>query len=1051
MSRRRKDEDPRPLAGAQIDVEEEPKAEEQAAAPDRWAFRKDDDYVAPKSDAPTEMHESYIPGTREAAESRSDLALKGGLFRKTLKLMREGIRPSNLRSSYGKKPLVVLMSLGVVGTFSAEAYGLALPDIQRSLKTNVSGLISAGAYISLLVTVLAIPMGYLADRRRRVTLYGVGNAIASAGVVGAGFAGSAPALIGSRFVTGIGSEGPGAAGFGLIADYVPPEYRGQAFAFRHAAYSVAGIFAPLLIGIVGFYYGWRLPFIIFGSLAIVLSLYFLRMPEPIRGYHERKAFGADEETARRAQEPPSMGEAFRAAWGVRTLRRICYSIPFSTISGRGFAIVYGLYLARVHGVNILGRGIAGSVAALAVLLGLMIGGPLTDRFLSRNPGRVVMINGYAGVATSLGYLGIALAPNPYIAIAIGTFLSFANAIIEPAQVAVTSVVIPARLRALGLATLQVWQLPAYFAFGLLIGPALSDGLRWGLVYFVPFGVISSIIYVTAGPFVEFDIRSATAAALASEEWRRAKAEGRGKLLVMRDVDVHYESVQVLFGVDLDVQEGELIALLGTNGAGKSTLLRAISGTQEATGGAIVLDGRDITHVPPHEIARHGAAQTPGGRGIFPGLTVRENLQLAGWLYGQDPKHGEEVEQIFTYFPILRERIGQIAGSLSGGEQQMLTLAQAFLARPKLLMIDELSLGLAPQIVEQLLGIVEAIHQRGTTIIIVEQSVNVALTVAKRAIFMEKGEVRFDGPTEELLGRPDIMRAVFLKGGRTLAVGATATDRVKIREGERANILEVQGLTKHYGGVAAVNNVSFALREGETLGLIGPNGAGKTTVLEMISGFNAPDAGQIFFDGRDITSLAPDERAKIGLIRRFQDAKLFPSLTVSETIAIAFERQIEVKSMIVQGLGLPQARASESRLRKKVDILVELLGLEAYREKFISEVSTGTRRVVDLACVLASEPRVLLLDEPSSGLAQREAENMAPLLNQVKRETGCALIIIEHDMPLISAVSDELLAMVLGEVVVRGEPEEVLNNERVVQAYLGTTEEVIQRSGRVKGK
>jgi ABC-type branched-subunit amino acid transport system ATPase component/predicted MFS family arabinose efflux permease len=1050
MSRRRRDEEPRPIAGAQIDTDEADKAAE-SEAPEQWNFRRGDDFEQPKADAPTVVTESYIPGTKEAANARADLNVQGNLLVRTLKLMREGIRPSNLRSSYGKKPLIVIMGLGIVGTFAAEAYGLALPDIQRDLKTNVSGLLAASSYIGLLTTALAIPFGYMADRRRRVTMYGVGNAIASAGIITAGLSNSAPQLIGSRLLTGLGSEGPSSAGFGLIADYVPPEYRGQAFAFRNVAYSVAGIIAPLLIGIVGTFYGWRLPFLIAGGLSVLLSLYFLTMPEPIRGYHERKAFGANEEVSRRAQEPPSMGEAFRAAWGVRTLRRTCYAIPFSTIASRGLGFIYGLYLARVHGVTILGRGIAGAVGAIAVLLGLMIGGPLTDRFLSKSPGRVVMINGVAGIVNSLSYIAIALAPNFLFAIVLGTILAFANSVIEPATVAVTSVVIPPRLRGLGIATTQVWSLPAYFAFGLLIGPALSHGVRWGLIYFVPWGIISSIIYMTAGPFVEFDIRAATAAAIASEEWRVAKEEGRGKLLVMRSVDVHYDAVQVLFGVDLDVQEGELVALLGTNGAGKSTLLRAISGTQEASGGAIVLDGRDITHVPPHEIAKHGAAQTPGGRGIFPGLSVRENLQLAGWLYGQDPKHAEELEQIFTYFPILRERLDQIAGSLSGGEQQMLTLSQAFLARPKLLMIDELSLGLAPQIVEQLLGIVSAIHERGTTIIIVEQSVNVALTVAKRAVFMEKGEVRFDGPTEELLGRPDIMRAVFLKGGRTLSVGATATDRVKIREGERANILEVHNLVKRYGGVAAVNDVSFALREGETLGFIGPNGAGKTTVLEIISGFNSPDSGAVVFDGRDITNLEPDERAKIGLIRRFQDAKLFPSLTVAETISIAFERQIEVRSMIVQGLGLPQARQSELRIRKKVDILIELLGLEAYQDKFISEVSTGTRRVIDLACVLAAEPRVLLLDEPSSGLAQREAENMAPLLNQVKRETGCALIIIEHDMPLISAVSDELVAMVLGEVVARGEPDEVLSNERVVQAYLGTTEEVIQRSGRVKGK
>ena len=808
--------------------------------------------------------------------------------------------------------------------------------------------------------------------------------------------------------------------------------------------------APIVGGLLAFYWSWRVPYIAFGVLGVLASLYFFKMPEPIRGYHERKAFGADEEVARRQQEPPSMGEAFRAAWGVRTLRRIAYSIPFSNLASRGFALFFAFFMARTLNIDILGRAIIGSLTALAGLFGLIMGGPLVDRIMGRNPGRVVMVNGAAGIIVAVAYVGIAFSPNALVVTIIAMSLSFGLAIIEPAQVAVASLVIPPRLRNLGIATLDLWRIPAYLVFPVIGGVAGSFGFRGAMLIFVPFAVIGSIIFITAGPYVEFDVRSATAAAMAAEEWRRAREEGRAKLLVLRDVDVHYESVQVLFGVDLDIQEGEIVALLGTNGAGKSTLLRAISGTQEASGGAIVFDGRDITHVPPYEIAGYGVAQTPGGRGIFPGLTVRENLSLAGWLYGGDANHKDDVEQVFQFFPVLRERLDQQAGSLSGGEQQMLTLAQAFLSRPQLLMIDELSLGLSPAVVEQLLDIVNAIHERGTTIIIVEQSVNVALTVAKRAVFMEKGEVRFDGPTEELLERPDIMRAVFLKGASSLSIGATL-EPTKLASGDRANILEVHGLTKAYGGVKAVDDVSFALRENETLGLIGPNGAGKTTVLEMISGFNEPDEGAIVFNGKDITALPPQERAALGLIRRFQDAKLFPSLTVGETIAVSFEKQVEVKSMILHGLGAPQARQSERRIRRKVDTLIELLGLEAYRDKFVSEVSTGTRRIVDLACVLATEPRVLLLDEPSSGLAQREAENMAPLLQQVRRETGCSIIIIEHDMPLISAVSDELLAMELGRVVTRGEPDEVLNDERVIQSYLGTSEDVIHRSGQATRK
>jgi len=240
---------------------------------------------------------------------------------------------------------------------------------------------------------------------------------------------------------------------------------------------------------------------------------------------------------------------------------------------------------------------------------------------------------------------------------------------------------------------------------------------------------------------------------------------------------------VLFNVDLDVEEGELVALLGTNGAGKSTLLRAIAGTQEASNGAIFLDGMDITHRPPDENAAGGIVFMPGGRAVFPSLTVEENLRAAAWMYRQDDEYvAQRTEQIYDFFPILRKRVKQQAGTMSGGEQQMLALGQAFLMKPRLLMIDELSLGLAPAIVEQLLGIVRAIADSGTTIILVEQSVNVALTVAERAVFMEKGEVRFSGSTAELLRRPDILRSVYLKGT------GSSSGRIAVRAYERFDVV-----------------------------------------------------------------------------------------------------------------------------------------------------------------------------------------------------------------------------------------------------------------------
>jgi ABC-type branched-subunit amino acid transport system ATPase component len=236
------------------------------------------------------------------------------------------------------------------------------------------------------------------------------------------------------------------------------------------------------------------------------------------------------------------------------------------------------------------------------------------------------------------------------------------------------------------------------------------------------------------------------------------------LLRVTDLDVAYGPVQVLFGVDLEVEQGEIVALLGTNGAGKSTLLKAVSGLLKPAGGRVEFDGEDITGLRADRTAAKGLLQMPGGKGVFPTLTVEENLRLGAWLLRKDKDRlAAAQEQAVELFPVLQRRWGALAGELSGGEQQMLTLAQAFMNEPTLLMIDELSLGLAPAVVGELIEVVHRLHQAGTTIIVVEQSVNVALTLAHRAVFMEKGQVRFTGATADLLDRPDVLRSVFIAG------------------------------------------------------------------------------------------------------------------------------------------------------------------------------------------------------------------------------------------------------------------------------------------------
>ena len=236
------------------------------------------------------------------------------------------------------------------------------------------------------------------------------------------------------------------------------------------------------------------------------------------------------------------------------------------------------------------------------------------------------------------------------------------------------------------------------------------------------------------------------------------------ILTVEDVSFAYGELQVLFDISLHVERGEALALLGTNGAGKSTLLRVIAGLETPSDGRVTLEGHDITGLRAEHLVRNGIVLISGGRSVFTDMTVDENLQIQALTMRDNPAWLKQQRQlVLETFPRLAERLHQRAGTLSGGEQQQLALAKALVLKPKLLCIDELSLGLAPVIVGELLEIVRRIHEQGVTVVLVEQSLNIAVQLCDRAVFLEKGEVRFEGRAKDLLERDDIARAVFLGG------------------------------------------------------------------------------------------------------------------------------------------------------------------------------------------------------------------------------------------------------------------------------------------------
>lgn len=241
-----------------------------------------------------------------------------------------------------------------------------------------------------------------------------------------------------------------------------------------------------------------------------------------------------------------------------------------------------------------------------------------------------------------------------------------------------------------------------------------------------------------------------------------EADTRPVLLEVRDVVVHYGRIRALHGVSLVVHEGELVTLLGSNGAGKTTMMRAISGLLPLTSGSVWFDGADIGKVKAHRRVVAGLIQAPEGRGVFPGMTIIENLEMGcyGRKFPSKAEHDEKLDWVLTTFPRLAERRNQVGGTLSGGEQQMLAIGRALMARPKVLLLDEPSMGLAPMVISQIFRIISEINSQGTTVLLVEQNAQQALSRSDRAYILETGEVTRTGVAGELL-KDDSIRAAYL--------------------------------------------------------------------------------------------------------------------------------------------------------------------------------------------------------------------------------------------------------------------------------------------------
>ena len=258
-------------------------------------------------------------------------------------------------------------------------------------------------------------------------------------------------------------------------------------------------------------------------------------------------------------------------------------------------------------------------------------------------------------------------------------------------------------------------------------------------------------------------------------------------------------------------------------------------------------------------------------------------------------------------------------------------------------------------------------------------------------------------------------------------------------------LSVEDLSVRFGGVHALDGVTFTAEAGSIVGLIGANGSGKTTTLDVISGLVKPDAGRVLLDGIDLGEYLPEERLSVGMVRSFQDCRLYPELSVLDVLLLSEDARHDV-AVLSTTLRLPWARRAERRKLEAVDQVIAAFGLERFRHHRTAELSTGTRRVVDLASIVLAQPRLLLLDEPTAGIAQREAEAFIPLLRRIHEVADTTIVLVEHDVPLVFELCSIVIVMELGQVVVAGPPDQVRADPKALAAYLGASDEALMASG-----
>ncbi len=689
------------------------------------------------------------------------------------------LRETITKSGTGWYTLIALGLLVIVDEFQSYGFLVLGPEISSALGIEKEVLGALQALKILALALATLPMAAYVQRRGKgrglicfVTAVSWSIMTISTGFVATSW-GLAFVMLGDGASTGsVRSVHPS-----LLVDSYPPDVRMRALSAYQAANYSGLILAPLAVAALTtvFLLTWRGVFMIMGALALVAAIAASRLRDPgfgkfdtsrVRAAVRRGKEREDEEIGSEEVRLRAF-EVVRRLFLIPSLRRI---LTAYAVLGMCLVPLYTylfFFLDEQWGLGPGGRGLFFAGVAPLSILAVASLAKRGEQLFRQDPAQLIRLASLT-LAAAVSLLAVASFMPVFLlmAIAFGSAIALLASLIPMLNTTVLSIVRPGvRPHAAALTQIFLAMVGGFAGLILLSGMERRFGSGAAIATLAFPGIAAALVLRTATKTINADLDRLVDEIVEEEELRSVTMSGTHlPLLACRNVDFSYGRLQVLFGVDFTVDDGEMVALLGTNGAGKSTLLRVVSGLALPNVGSVRLRGADVTYLDPERRFRLGIAQVPSGRAVFPPMSVIDNLRVFGYSLGRDQKAVDRMtDEVFEVFPRLAERREQLASTLSGGEQQMLALARSFVIEPKLLLIDELSLGLAPKVVSELLQVVRRINERGSAVVLVEQSVNVALSLVNHAYFMEKGEIRFDGRASELLERTDLLRSVFLEG------------------------------------------------------------------------------------------------------------------------------------------------------------------------------------------------------------------------------------------------------------------------------------------------